>query len=89
MSVTIDGEIQRDKFGHGTIRVDGEKKYGQIWPIKMFMNNIMKIENRPETQEDWKSVVWFYGGPKPSKIALVEIKLTDDKSMMTIYWTLK
>lgn len=88
-SVVVDSPI-RDKFGYGTIIVDGVKHYGQVWPIRMFMTRFMLDEdNKPNSQEDWRAVVWHYGGPKPSQCGKVDVKMTDDKSMMVILWTEK
>lgn len=75
MSLSIPSN-EKFNFGSGIIYHDGVEKYGIYWPLLNFQN--IYREFRPKTLEDFKAMVWMFGGSKPSDTENVEMKATDD-----------
>lgn len=88
--VTLRGGPSAD-FGTGLVIVDGVQMSAHYWPTPIFKNNfvICGQHRKPEGMDDWKAIVWDYGGPKPSKIESVGIHITEDTKNMVLTWKLK
>lgn len=53
------------------------------WPIESFVRNFTGFG---EAQEDLKAVVWCYGGPRPSKLEGVEIKINQSEGTIELHY---
>lgn len=75
-------------FGTGLVLVDGVERMAHYWATPIFKTNfiICGAKRKPDTMEDWKSIVWNYGGPKPSKVESVGIHITEDTRNMVLTW---
>lgn len=87
-SCKIRGTNDTFDFGSGLVEVDGEEKHGLYWPLTHFKNLFLVCvkSQKPESQEDWKSILWTFGGPKPSTVEEVFIRITDDAKVMVLLW---
>lgn len=56
------------------------------WPIESFVRNFTGFG---EAQEDLKAVVWCYGGPKPSALLGVEIKINQGEGTVELHYNEK
>ena len=88
--LTINWRI-RTKRGLTQVVDDGEKRWGKVLPISVIENILTKgnLNERPDTNEDWKFFVWLYDGPKPSQVDTVEVKFSTCGKHAVLLWRMK
>lgn len=66
------------------------------WNYNAFHNCFIKVRYEPDNgkhhrlnlknQEDLKALVWAYGGPRPSLITKVEVKVIPERFVVEVHW---
>lgn len=88
MSVTAIHWTRRSN-GRTEVIVDGEKLWAKVLPLST-VRNILENPNlnkRPQSQEDWKAIVWLFDGPKPSHVENVKVEIFQGHAILI--WRVK
>lgn len=88
--LTINWRV-RTKTGLTQVVDDGEKRWGKVLPVSTIERIITapNLRDRPDTNEDWKHIVWLFDGPKPSWVDKVEVKFSTCGKYAVLLWRLK
>lgn len=69
-------------FGSG--RTDDGRNYHE-WPIGLFVRHFKGVE----TDDDWKAVIYAWGGPLPRFIESTALEHKPDRGTVRIFFSLK
>lgn len=74
-----------------TIKFDGIEYPCFIWGTEFFKRAFIdgRESLKPEAEDDWKAIIWLYGGAKPSQIEKVIIKPSSNFKSIIMAWELK